>query len=549
MKKQIFFNGNRNPTDMKALKSLFLLSLIIYVITGNSEAQTNALTSGGDKRLALVIGNSKYINSAPLANPVNDARAIKDALQKVGFDVYEYENLNQSQIKQAIDNFGTKLKLYSIGLFFYAGHGIQSKGSNYLIPVDANIQSEQQIEYDCVQADRVLGLMEAAGSKINIVILDACRNNPFERSWSRALEGTGLAFMNAPTGSLIAYSTSPGRTASDGEGSNGLYTTALLDNIKTPNITILQMFQNVRRTVSDKSYKQQIPWESTSLTNDFFFVNPAVSRGPNEIKASWKRTETGYWLYLDNEEIGARLVSDWSGKDLLVYDPVKNITCLLRNFNESPVNQPLPAIVLDNSTNSFWRCDGDTYYLYVKGDQIAKKTTKSSYVENDLLVYDDETNTTYILRNFANNSDNKIRPAELLDNADYAFWRSRENSYFLYVKGEDIQKRTKNARIENTLIVYDTLTNITYLFKDWLLETTKLKLNPAQIVSYQDNVFWLKKTDSYWLILKGESITSRTTNKWSGEDLYVTDTVTNVTYVFPSFANASENQLRPAIKN
>jgi hypothetical protein len=533
---------------MRTINSIILLSLIFCIHSANSKAQANVLTSGSEKRLALVIGNSKYIYSPELANPANDAKAIKVALQNVGFDVYEYENLNQLQIKQAIDNFGTLLKKYSIGLFFYAGHGIQSKGSNYLIPVDANIQSEQQIEYDCVQADRVLGLMEAAGSKINIVILDACRNNPFEKSWSRAIEGTGLAFMNAPTGSLIAYSTSPGRTASDGSGSNGLYTSALLENIKTPNITILQMFQNVRRTVSEKSFKQQIPWESTSLTNDFYFVNPSATRDQNEIKASWKRSDTGYWLYLDNEEIGERLVSSWSGKDLLVYDPVKNITCILKDYNESPTNQNLPVILLDNSTNVFWLCENNLFYLYVKGEQIAQRT-KSVFVDNDVLVYDDKANTTYILKEYKKNCDNKIRAAVLFDNAEFAFWRRMDNSYWLYVKGEDVQNRTKSGFVDNDLVVYDTLTNITYLFKDYSDKSNLLTLKPAQVISYQDNVFWQKKGNAYWLILKGEMISDRTTSRWSDDDLYVTDTKTKVTYIFPNFATATENQLRPALVN
>ena len=127
------------------------------------------------------------------------------------------------------------------------------------------------MEYDCVQADRVLGVMEASGAKINILILDACRNNPFERSWTRAANGKGLAYMNAPNGTLIAYATAPGSTASDGTGKNGLYTSAILESIKVPNITILQMFQNVRSIVAQKSNKLQIPWESTSLTGDFYF--------------------------------------------------------------------------------------------------------------------------------------------------------------------------------------------------------------------------------------------------------------------------------------
>lgn len=227
------------------------------------------------KRVALLIGNGDYLNSV-LANPENDAREFKKVLVQFGFDVLEHENLNQNQMKKAIDEFGSKLRNYDVGLFFYAGHGIQSKGFNYLIPVDASLSSDEQVEYDCVQADRVLAVMEASGAKVNILILDACRNNPFERSWTRAVSGKGLAYMNAPSGTLIAYATAPGRTASDGSGKNGLYTSAILESIQIPNITILQMFQNVRSIVSQKSNKQQIPWESTSLTGDFYFyqVNP-----------------------------------------------------------------------------------------------------------------------------------------------------------------------------------------------------------------------------------------------------------------------------------
>jgi hypothetical protein len=525
------------------------ISILLILLPGNMLAQNNVSNQGAEKRLALVIGNAKYVYSPELANPVNDARSIRDALQNVGFDVYEYENLNQSQIKQAIDMFGARLKQYSIGLFYYSGHGIQSKGANYLIPVDANIQSEQQIEYDCVQADRVLGLMEAAGSGINIVILDACRNNPFERSWSRAVDGSGLAFMNAPSGSLIAYSTSPGRTASDGAGSNGLYTAALLENIKTPDITILQMFQNVRRTVSDKSNKLQIPWESTSLTNDFYFVNKNPGTIKAKINATWKRVDAGYFFYINNEEIGSRLSQAWSDNDILVYDPVSNTTCLLENYNNSPTNQILPAKILDNSTSVFYRVKEGSYYLYVKGEQIAARTT-STYVDNDVLVYDEQTNTTYILKDYRNSDNNKLRPGVIFDNTESAFWRrEKDNSYWFYAKGRNIQDKTKGVILENDCVVYDQQTNITYICKDFLTETDRLRLRPAQIVSYQDNVFWQKKGDLYYLILKGEMIQNRLTARWEGIDLYVTDPTTNITYILPDFNNAPENQLRPALIN
>lgn len=223
-----------------------------------------------EKRIALVIGNSQY-KEAPLQNPVNDARAIEIALQRLGFDVMRYENASQREMKKAIDTFGHRLKNYQVGLFFYSGHGAQVKGENYLIPVDTVPTSENDVEYDCVNAERVLGKMEDAGSKVNIIILDACRNNPFEKSWTKSTKGKGLAFMNAPTGSLIAYATSPGNVAFDDPSKqNSPYTSALLHYLERPDITILQMFQFVRKMVIQETEKQQTPWESTSLIGDFY---------------------------------------------------------------------------------------------------------------------------------------------------------------------------------------------------------------------------------------------------------------------------------------
>jgi hypothetical protein len=261
------------------MKGYLFIILSIFIYSYPFFGQTTSQSYLLQKKIALIIGNGDYISSI-LANPENDARAIKVALQSVGFKVIEYENLTQIQMKKAIDDFGEKLKGNDVGLFFYAGHGIQAKGYNYLIPVDAVLKSEEEVEYDCVQADRVLAKMESSGSKVNIIILDACRNNPFERSWTRSATGRGLAFMNAPTGSLIAYATAPGSTASDGSGNNGMYTSAILESIKIPNITIIEMFQNVRNIVTQKSGKQQTPWESTSLTGNFYFerTNPGVTQ-------------------------------------------------------------------------------------------------------------------------------------------------------------------------------------------------------------------------------------------------------------------------------
>ncbi|MEO1054444.1 MAG: caspase family protein [Bacteroidota bacterium] len=250
--------------------------LDIYQSETNSEqdlSNVSVKVPKNEKRIALVIGNADYRNGGELKNPLNDARAMAKTLRQLGFEVMTAENTSQADMKKAIDQFGRRMEGYDIGLFYYAGHGIQSKGKNYMIPIEADLQNEQQVEYDCIAADRVLAFMDHAGSRVNIIILDACRNNPFERSWSRSGSGNGLAFMNAPTGSIIAYATSPGNTASDGDGQNGLYTEALLKHMKSPGLTIEQVFKKVRGEVEQRSGSQQTPWESTSLKGDFYF-NP-----------------------------------------------------------------------------------------------------------------------------------------------------------------------------------------------------------------------------------------------------------------------------------
>ncbi|MDZ7739205.1 MAG: WG repeat-containing protein [Bacteroidales bacterium] len=224
-----------------------------------------------DRRLALVIGNSDYKRSGFLSNPENDARDMAETLRILGFETMVYLNVNQNTMKQAIDDFGKRLRQFDTGLFFYAGHGIQVEGYNYLIPVNVSLESEAEVEFKCVEVGRLLSRMEESGSKVNIVILDACRNNPFERSWTRKAKGQGLAFMNAPSGSLIAYATAPGSTASDGTGENGLYTSSLLKYMNNPELTILEVFQKVRSEVRVKSSNQQIPWESTSLEGNYSF--------------------------------------------------------------------------------------------------------------------------------------------------------------------------------------------------------------------------------------------------------------------------------------
>jgi len=227
-----------------------------------------------EKRFALVIGNGEYVGANPLRNPPNDARAMSAALREIGFDVIERTNLNSREMKKAIIDLGNKLKANDVGLFYYAGHGVQSNGKNYLIPVDAEIEKEADVGIDGVEMDSVLAQIEGAKNRINIVILDACRNNFSTRGWSSSGRGL-LQVANAPSGTFIAYATAPGSTASDNKsGQNGLYTQELLKALRQPGLRIEEVFKQVRLRVKELSEGRQIPWESSSLEGEFYFIPP-----------------------------------------------------------------------------------------------------------------------------------------------------------------------------------------------------------------------------------------------------------------------------------
>lgn len=220
-----------------------------------------------EQKVALVIGNSAY-PAASLRNPVNDASAMAKKLRALGFDVILKTDSNLREMTRAISQFGEKLTLGSVGLFYYAGHGMQVRGKNFLIPVDAEIKTEGSVRSEAVDVDQVLEQLGPA--RLSMVILDACRNNPFERRF-RSVAGGGLAQIDAPTGTLLAYATAPGKVASDGTGSNGLYTEALLKAIDTPGLKVEDVFKQVRINVLKESDNLQTPWESSSLTGEFYF--------------------------------------------------------------------------------------------------------------------------------------------------------------------------------------------------------------------------------------------------------------------------------------
>ncbi|GAB6097383.1 hypothetical protein JCM14469_36370 [Desulfatiferula olefinivorans] len=229
-----------------------------------------------EQRVALVIGNGNYAAS-PLKNPVNDAADMAKKLEAMGFEVIRLIDADQRSMRRAIRDFGSRLKKGGVGLFYFAGHGMQVQGRNYLIPVGADIRHEDEVQDYAVDAGMVLRKMQSAENRLNIVLLDACRNNPFARSFRSA--DRGLAQMDAPAGSMISYATAPGQTAMDGDGRNGVFTKHLLDALdRYGHLELSQMMKQVGRGVQTETKRMQVPWVSSSITGDFFFVRPTSDK-------------------------------------------------------------------------------------------------------------------------------------------------------------------------------------------------------------------------------------------------------------------------------
>ncbi len=224
------------------------------------------------KRIALVIGNGGYADPNRLTNPTNDAKAMATKLRDLGFEVIERQDTKQIDLRMVVAQFGNSLQNQpvDVALFYYAGHGIQVGGKNYLIPVDIIPQSESDVRVLAISADEVLDQMDTDQNqeRTNIVILDACRDNPLTRSWTRSTGGKGLAGMSAPAGSVIAFSTKPGQTAQDGQAGNSPYTTALLKVLDEPGLQLEDIFKLVRVRVMQSTNSQQIPMENSLITRD-----------------------------------------------------------------------------------------------------------------------------------------------------------------------------------------------------------------------------------------------------------------------------------------
>jgi hypothetical protein len=222
------------------------------------------------KRRALVIGNGAYAAS-PLSNPPNDARLVAETLRALAFEVELQVNADQRTMKRAINDFGQRLPDGGVALFYFAGHGVQFRGNNYLIPLGVQIQSAADIDVEAIRADSVLAKLEAGRTRLNIVVLDACRNNPFKAAERDV--GRGLAFVSAPVGTLVAYATAPGDVALDGRTGNSPYTRSLARRMREGGLEMGQMFKAVMRDVRDETSGKQVPWVSSSVSSDFYFMN------------------------------------------------------------------------------------------------------------------------------------------------------------------------------------------------------------------------------------------------------------------------------------
>jgi len=227
-------------------------------------------------KLAYVVGLNDYQFWGKLNNPINDVKGISSILEKIGFRIKSFENLNYSGLSQCIYEFGHELNNFKVGLFYFAGHGVEIDGENYLIPIDAQIQDPGLIASSSVRMSFLLDWMANYKENTNVVILDACRTNISFRN-SRGVKTTGLLPINAPMGTFISYSTSPGSSAQDGKGNNSLFAEALIKYLPSEGKKIEDVFKNVRFYVQEETNGKQLPWELSALVGDFYFVEPRHS--------------------------------------------------------------------------------------------------------------------------------------------------------------------------------------------------------------------------------------------------------------------------------
>jgi hypothetical protein len=242
----------------------------------SADIRTGMQAPPPEERVALVIGNSNYQTAPRLANPGNDARSIAQLLNSAGFEVTQATDLTRGEMIKVVQDFSARVAdrgPRTVAMVYYAGHGVQVAGENYLLPVDARISAQSDLDGNSLRLVDLMGTLESIPSRMRIVVLDACRNNPFPEVSDN---GRGLAIVDAPSGSIVGYSTAPGMEAQDGDGNHSPYTSAFLNTARVPNLPIEQLFKRVRLEVNTATNGRQTPWESSSLTSDFYFFGDTV---------------------------------------------------------------------------------------------------------------------------------------------------------------------------------------------------------------------------------------------------------------------------------
>lgn len=302
---------------MSRLSLLCFLGLVLFWTSGSGALAMNATQP--EKRVALVVGNSAYTYTTPLKNPVNDADKIAKVLESLGFEVVLGLDLTHSETSNTVRKFAKRLNGVETALFFYAGHGLQVNGVNYLIPVDARLGGEEDLEFESMRLERVIELMERVPR--NLIFLDACRNNPLARSLARSMGtrsvsiGRGLAKMEVRAEAMISFATEPGQVALDGAGRHSPFTDALLKHIVTPDLDIAFLMRRVRKDVKETTQQKQIPWHNSSLTDPFVFNETkngtahATGAAPANIllppRIDNQAIEIAYWNSISNSNNAA----------------------------------------------------------------------------------------------------------------------------------------------------------------------------------------------------------------------------------------------------
>ena len=355
------------------MKRLLFLLLVFFSITG--------LCQQKEQRVALVIGNGAY-KASPLKNPVNDARDMATKLRSLGFVVIERSNLGMKQIGSTLREFRSKLTPGSVALVFYAGHGLQIKGENFLPAVDAEIGGEEDVPNQSMSMRQIMNVLSDAKTRLNLVFLDACRDNPYARSFRNS--SGGLAKEDAPSGTLISFATRPGSVASDGNGRNGLYTGALLEQMNNTSLPIEQVLKGIVTSVKGGSNGRQEPWMEGSIEGDFCFGDCSARSAPqvamSDDRALWEsvkdsRDVNEFKVYLNKFPKG--LFADLANTRMkaLSSSDGRPVAMALPPVQPTPVARPVQP------GTTFKDCDdcpemvvipSGTFMMGTKGDPFAK---------------------------------------------------------------------------------------------------------------------------------------------------------------------------------